>query len=211
MNAVGLPVVLSVVGRRCVVVGGGAVGARRATTLRDAGARVVVVDPIQCELEGVEIVAAPFAEEMLDGAFLVVVSTNDARVNTEVARAARSRGVLINAAAPCGDGEFGDFSVMSSVERGPIRIGVAGGGPVASLLVRDRIESCLPTGLSVWADELEGLRDSLRAEEPSSPRRSALLREIARDPMVSAAIEAGDSKAIREAIAAAARAAGAVS
>ena len=41
-----LPIQLRVEGRRCLVVGGGTVGTRRAKALIDAGADVVVVDPV---------------------------------------------------------------------------------------------------------------------------------------------------------------------
>ena len=48
------PLTLRVAGRRCVVVGAGPVGARRARSLVEAGAQVVVVAPVA----GPEVVAA---------------------------------------------------------------------------------------------------------------------------------------------------------
>lgn len=205
MSAPGLPVLLTVANRRCVVVGGGAVGARRARTLRDAGAVVVVVDPRPVAIEGVEHVASRFVPEHLEGAFAVVIATDDAAVNALAADTARRRGILVNAAAPGEGSDAGDFAVMASVARGPLRVGVAGGGPIPSGLVRDRIDALLEPGVGIWAEELEALRHRLHGEESPAVDRVRTLREVASDGGVWSAVAAGDADAIRTAIGDAAR------
>ncbi len=82
------PVALDVAGRRCLVVGGGAVGERRARALIEAGAQVGIVAPeISAALSALiqqgraAHIAAPFMPEHLDGAFLVIAATNDSSVN----------------------------------------------------------------------------------------------------------------------------------
>jgi siroheme synthase-like protein len=89
-------------GLRCVVVGGGAVGTRKAITLAEAGARVTVVSPrITAALERavsegrVKWEAEPFDEEHLRDTFLVVAATDDEAANAAVAEAAFRRSVLL--------------------------------------------------------------------------------------------------------------------
>ncbi len=85
------PLTLRVAGRRCVVVGAGPVGARRARSLVEAGAQVVVVAPVACP----EVVAAArdgrltwiardYLTGDLDGAWLVHAATGVAAVDDQV-------------------------------------------------------------------------------------------------------------------------------
>lgn len=97
-----LPVGLELRDRRCVVVGGGAVGTRKVHTLLDVGARVTVVAPeISDELNGlvddgrVRWARATFRPPHLDGARLVIVATDDASTNERVAELTRRRGILL--------------------------------------------------------------------------------------------------------------------
>ena len=77
-----LPVGLDVRGRRCLIVGGGAVGTRKAGALQRAGAAVTVVSPKltpqlagEAEAGRVRWVAEAFRAEHVGGAFLVVAAT----------------------------------------------------------------------------------------------------------------------------------------
>lgn len=83
-----LPVGLEVSDRRCVVVGGGAVGTRKVRTLLSAGADVTVVSPkVTPDLardidEGrVHWCRETMRGEHLDGAYLVVMATDDPVIN----------------------------------------------------------------------------------------------------------------------------------
>lgn len=83
-----LPVGLEVSERRCVVVGGGAVGARKVRTLLNAGADVTVVSPkVTTDLareidEGrVHWYRETMRGEHLEGAYLVVMATDDPVIN----------------------------------------------------------------------------------------------------------------------------------
>lgn len=97
-----LPIALDVRDTPCLVVGGGAVGTRKVTTLAKAGARVAVVAPVvSAELaalaDGGEVRwhRATFDAKLVDGAFLVVAATDDEAVNASVVDAAISRGILV--------------------------------------------------------------------------------------------------------------------
>ena len=137
------PVALSLRGRRCVVVGGGAVGARKAIALAECGANVVVVAPTVAPELAEEItsgqiqhLALPFQSEHLRGAFLCIAATDRPEVNAAVAEAARLRGILLNLAAPAGANpinsteisESGDFVTMAAVRRGELLLALTTGG-----------------------------------------------------------------------------------
>ena len=69
------PLLVELTGRRCVVVGGGAVGRRKAAGLLSAGAQVRLIDPqppADTELPaGIGLVARDYRAADLQGAFLV--------------------------------------------------------------------------------------------------------------------------------------------
>src|SRR5215472_2117453 len=97
------PVFLRVAGRRCVVVGGGAIAARKAESLLAAGAHVAVISPsLSAELAAraargeLEHVARPYQSGDLAGAMLAYAATDDEAVQGAVGREAEVRGVLLN-------------------------------------------------------------------------------------------------------------------
>lgn len=91
------PLFIDLQGRAVVVIGGGAIGLRRAGVLRDFGAAVTVVSPtLREEMEGVVHVSRTYRPGDLEGAFLAVASTDDATVNDAVEAEARRLGILFN-------------------------------------------------------------------------------------------------------------------
>jgi len=149
------PILLSVAGRLCVVVGGGPVALRKARGLLAAGARVRVVAvelaAAPVDLAGLEVSLHPYCDGDLAGAYLVFAATGDRTVNAAVVREARRRGVLVGVAdAP----EDGDFALPALLRRGDLTVAVATGGrsPALAALVRDRLASQLGPE---WAAVLE--------------------------------------------------------
>lgn len=137
----GLPAVLRVRDRRCLVVGGGAVALRRARALIDAQAAVTVVAPqVHDALAALNVTVhrRPFEPADLDGTFLVVAATDDPAVNAHVADQAASRRVLVNRTD---DPEAGDLAVPAHARRGPITLAVDTGGisAAAAAAIRDEL------------------------------------------------------------------------
>ena len=93
------PLFLDLTGRLCVVVGGGAVGARRAGVLAQFGAAVRVIDPAPVPLPpGVEHLPRAYRPGDLSGAALAVAATGDRAVNRAVGEAARALGIPVSVA-----------------------------------------------------------------------------------------------------------------
>ena len=129
----GLPVTLNLDGVPCLVVGAGAVGARKAASLRAAGAEVTVVAPERNR---------PFRSGDSAGYRLVVAATNDPTVNDAVEADAHAHGAWCNRAdRPDG----GDLAFAATYRFAGVVIGVTtlGRDPAAAVAVRDRIAALL--------------------------------------------------------------------
>lgn len=139
-NSVLYPIFMDLSGRRCVVVGGGAVANRKARKLLQARAEVVVVSPeIQPEIESmaVEVRRRRYVEGDLEGAFLAFTATDSREVNAAVAREARLRDIPINVADKPSEG---DFALPSTLRRGGLQVAVSTGGASPTLAQRIRLE-----------------------------------------------------------------------
>jgi precorrin-2 dehydrogenase/sirohydrochlorin ferrochelatase len=141
-NTVLYPIFLNLSGRRCVIVGGGAVATRKIDKLLRAGAEVVVISSeVSPELAqmGAEIHLRPYEYGDLEGAHLAFTATNSREVNATVAKEAKERGVPINVADRPSEG---DFAVPSTLRRGRLQVAVSTGGasPTLARRIMDELE-----------------------------------------------------------------------
>ena len=78
------PILLNIQDKKCLVVGGGNVAWRKVCSLKEAGARVTVVSPKFCpEMEnetGIEKIHQKYEEGFLNGAWVVIASTDDEEI-----------------------------------------------------------------------------------------------------------------------------------
>jgi precorrin-2 dehydrogenase/sirohydrochlorin ferrochelatase len=171
------PVSLIVSGRRCLVVGGGRIAARKAAGLLECGAVVHVVaedvgaelralaDPWPAALTWEE---RPYRATDVEGGYWVVISaTASPEVNAAVAADAEEAQVWVNAAddpASC------SFFVPSVARRGPISVAVSTGGtsPALAAWLRRRIEAGLGPEYAELARLLGDARNALQASGRST-------------------------------------------
>ncbi len=200
------PVALSVRGRRCLVVGGGNVGTRRASSLVEAEAVVTVVAPEatgqirEWAAEGMlTFLAELFAPEHLDGAFLAIAATENPAVNAAVRDAAREKGVLLNLAAPATEAEeeesdLGDFATMATVRRGDLLLSVTtgGAGPALSARLRRELEARFGPEWGEYVALLGKMRQAAKAHIPDAKERTAALKRLAEDEGLFARVMGGD-------------------
>ncbi len=124
------PAALLLEGRRCLVVGGGRVAARKAAKLAKAGADLTVVAPAIRErirsLPGVRLVERPFEFTDLDRAFLVFAVTDDAALNRQIVERCREKGILCSAA----DASWpeGDLILPASFSEDGLTVAISTGG-----------------------------------------------------------------------------------
>jgi uroporphyrin-III C-methyltransferase / precorrin-2 dehydrogenase / sirohydrochlorin ferrochelatase len=140
------PLFLDLTDRRVVVVGGGSVAVRRTRDLLEAGAVVTVVAPYVDPSMPAEVtaVARSFEAQDLDGAWLVLASTDRADINALVAEAAEARSIWCVRA----DDAVGSRAWRpATTQVDDVTVAVsAGGDPARARGVRAAIESRLRDG-----------------------------------------------------------------
>jgi precorrin-2 dehydrogenase/sirohydrochlorin ferrochelatase len=159
------PVNLVVAGRRCVVVGGGGVAARKVDGLVAAGADVVVIAPdidARIRQTGARLVERAYRRGDLDGAWLAIAATNDPDVNRAVHADAETDRVWINAAD---DPPACSFTLPAVVRRGPVMVTVSTSGrsPALAGWLRGQVAAQLGPEVGILAEWLSEARDKLKA------------------------------------------------
>ena len=181
------PIFLKLEGRLCAVVGGGSVAARKAEALLECGARLRVIAPEAAEeveawsVEGkVEWRRRAFQPGDLEGACLVVASSDDEEANRAVFDEARRLGVPCNVVdVP----ELCDFFVPSTVRRGDVKVSISTNGqsPALAAALRRKLEADLPADLAEWVEEAGRLREKVRQACPDDSRkRMQMMKELTR-------------------------------
>jgi len=191
-------------GARAVVVGGGAVAARKVGALLEARAEVLVVAPqlspaleALAEAGRLSALRRGYRSEDLEGAFLVVVATNRREVNALASRDAIARRLLLNCAD---DPASSNFFLPSVLRRGDLRIAISTGGasPAWAAGLRRRLEELLPSDYAEFVALLGEARALAREELDPSQRRSALRRLAREEEQLLEVLRQRGSRAARE-------------
>ena len=175
------PVFVELEGTACLVVGGGCVAARKATTLAEFGAKVVVVAPRVADVlkTGLfEVRERPFETRDIEGMFLVVAATDDPVTNARVAGLCRDRGVLVNAVD---DPKNCTFTFGALFRKGVVVAAVSSGGrcPVAAQMVRDQMAGIVSDGFAAEVGRLGEAREDLKRRFPDpNERKNFYEREL---------------------------------
>ena len=99
------PLFVSLAGKKCVVIGAGAIAARRIGVLRRFGAEVVVVAPE--DKAGVGLThCRGYEKSDLSGAFLAVAATNERAVNHRIAQDCAALGIPCSVADCAAESTF---------------------------------------------------------------------------------------------------------
>lgn len=174
-------------GRKCLVVGGGEVAARKVRTLAQRGAVVHVVAPtIDASIRatpGVECHAQSYEPALLAGATLVFACTDDAAVNRRVADDARAAGAWVNVAD---DPDNCDFLVPASLDRGDFRVTVstAGASPQLAATVRKQLEASFGDEYALLTEELRRARPDVQKRIDDAALRRAVFEALCDDESI---------------------------
>ncbi len=181
------PIYLELAGRRVVVVGAGAVAARKAQTLSEAGARVVViakdVDETfekTCSKPNIELVISSYSKDHLAQALLAIAATNDLELNRRIYKDCQELEVLCNVVD---QPELCDFFVPAVVKRGPLQIAISTDGncPAYAGHLRKKLEDQFTDDHGRFVIELESIRKKVVADIPDGTKRKMILGQLAGD------------------------------
>jgi len=173
------PLFLKLAGRRCLVVGAGAIAESKVESLLRAGTRVTVVAPAATEkirrwARAKKIVWRRRAYRAADlgGAFLVIAATSSTKLHRGIFRQARRAGVLCNAVD---DPPNCDFYYPAVVRRGSLQIAISTGGlsPALAARLRAELERRFGPEYGAWVARLGRARAGVlrRALEPGEKRK----------------------------------------
>lgn len=141
------PVFLDIRDKKCVIVGGGEVAARKAERLLDCGAKVFVISPkispaiaALKEKNIISHIDARYSGDLINGASLVIGATDDEKTNAAISLDARNKGIPVNIVD---DPQKCDFILPSIVQRGDltITIGTGGKSPALARHLREELEA----------------------------------------------------------------------
>ncbi len=149
------PVFLNLAGKRCVIIGGGAIAEGKISKLKETGAQVTIISPdatpaIQkmAKKGVVEWTARKYRPGDLEGAFLGIAATDVRPVNQQIFQEAAELGVVLNVVD---DAELCAFIAPSVVERGPVTVAISTGG-ASPALARKLRETLAGSPALEWAD-----------------------------------------------------------
>lgn len=178
------PVQLDIRGRRCLVVGGGAVGTRKVDGLLSCGARVTVVSPqVTQDLRRLEAGGAitlwerEYATGDLAGMVLVVGATDDEDLNRRVSADAAQLKILCNIADRP---EKCSFILPAVIQRGDlvITVSTSGKSPALAKKLRQALELQFGEEYAVLLDLLGGIRKRLLAQEHAPEAHKSIFERI---------------------------------
>lgn len=175
-----LPLNIDLKGRRCLLVGGGEIAARKLELLLAAKAVVTVVAPAigarvraLAAAHELELIERTFDPADLEQQILVVAATNSAEINRQVFELASARNQLINSVD---QPTLSNCIFPAIIDRSPVLVAVSTGGasPTLARTVRGWIEARLPPRLGALADFIGARRSAVKAAVSDIGERQAL-------------------------------------
>ena len=171
------PIFLDIEERNVTIIGGGNVCARKAETMMKYGARVTVVSPeFTDEIEqwakdgALAIKRKPYDASDLDGANIVIASTDHQDVNEQIAADCRARRIPVNVVDVT---PLCEFIVPAIIEKGSIQIAVSTGGksPALARTLKEDLQRAIGPEYAEVNDVLGSLRDGAKSVLPTDVDR----------------------------------------
>jgi len=168
---------IDVENRDVLIIGGGAVCARKAETMMRYGARVTIVAPeVIDEISGwandgrIKLTRKEYDEADLEGASIVIASTDDACINGRIARDCRRRKIPVNVVDVT---HLCEFIVPAIVQQGSIQLAVSTGGksPALARTLKENLQKFVGPEYAELNDLLGTLRPAAKKVLPTDADR----------------------------------------
>lgn len=181
------PFMIELNNERCLIAGGGTVAYRKVCSMLEFGAVVTVVSPEFCpdllELAdysgSLTLVKRCVQPQDIDGAFVVIMATDDEKVNHDMAELCRQKRILVNVVdvkADCG------FYFPAIIKDKEVVISVSTGGqsPVLAGTIKRNIESHLDRSYGDIAERMGELREQIKAQIDGEEERKKAFQQMVR-------------------------------
>lgn len=177
------PIMLNLTGKRVIVIGGGAVAARKIEKLLETNAEITVVSP---ELH--EKIIAAFNDNLLtwkqkhfepadlSDAFLIIAATNQAAVNLQVYESTANQQLINIVDRP----DLSTFIVPASIRRGKLTLAVSTSGamPGLSRKVKRELAAQYDETYEDYLNFLEQSRQRVLKEIADPNKRRIILKSL---------------------------------
>lgn len=182
------PFFMDIEGKNGLIVGGGRIAFHKLQKLLPYGAKLwVVAAEVSEELEqlvfqnknDIRVIKRGFEPGDLTDMSFVIAASDDGKVNAEIGKLCREKGILVNVVD---DREACSFIFPSLVREGKLSIGISteGASPEAAASLRSQIASLIPADMEEILDYLNRLRPLAKELIRDSAGRAAFLKDMAR-------------------------------
>lgn len=171
-----------------MVVGGGMVALRKAQSLLQADARVVVVSPqfddrllaLGQSTSNLQLIKSKYSKANLTDAVLVIAATNDNELNEQVYKDCQQLEIICNVVDKP---KLCDFFVPAVVKRGDLQIAIGSEGrcPAYSGHLRKKLEKLFTEKHGEFLIQLEKQRQHIIEKIPTETQRRTILGELVKD------------------------------
>jgi len=178
------PVFLDINTRKCLVIGGGAVGTRKVLSLLECGAMVTVVSPVATEnlqvlaSQGVIILKKrTYRPSDMEGKFLVFGATDNEVLNRQINQNAEQSNTLCNIADRP---EVCNFILPATVKRDDlvIAISTSGKSPAFAKQLRKQLELQFGPEYAAFLKLMGGIRSLLLKEKHAPEEHKPIFNRI---------------------------------
>ncbi|HGZ5821682.1 TPA: NAD(P)-binding protein [Staphylococcus aureus] len=178
-----MPLMIDLTNKNVVIVGGGVVASRRAQTLNQYVEHMTVISPTITEKlqnmvdNGVVIwKEKEFEPSDIVDAYLVIVATNEPRVNEAVKKALPEHALFNNV----GDASNGNVVFPSALHRDKLTISVStdGASPKLTKSIMAELEALYPPSYSSYIDFLYTCRQKIKVLDITYNEKQQLLSQI---------------------------------
>ncbi|KGX91812.1 NAD(P)-binding protein [Pontibacillus marinus] len=178
-----IPIMVDLRGKDALIIGGGNVAYKRANLLCESEARITIVSPeLSNQLKGmwqrkeVKWKKKKFEPEDLQGAYIVVIATNDTEVNEQVLHSAKHV-PFVNVASHA---ERGNVQFSNYISRGKLTISIStnGASPKLSSKIKKDLEKQFDERYEAYVDFLYECRQRIKHSSISKEEQNEILSTL---------------------------------
>lgn len=187
------PVFFDLVDQKCLVLGAGRVGKRKARALLEAGAQIILVDPFLSQFAQDELCASPnvdfrhrpLHETDVTDITLAFAASADREANATLVRLCREKNVPCNVADNPQEGAF-ILPAVHCQEELILAVSTGGASPALARHARQKLETLFGREYALLCRLLGGLRPLVLELNRPQPENQAIFRSLLEDEVLEA-------------------------